>query len=298
MNVRQPIHHVLSMYRVYKLPQTCRTLVTVSRLLSCCSHRGNVKRTMDMNSWNYSDLETWKSVKGWAGEGQRQSPIDIDTKNLLKSNELGDLKLTNFDKSLSGTWSNAGNSIRFDPASGSPTVLFQNHRGVYELQQFHFHWGATGSQGSEHTIDGQTYSGELHFVTRKTTVDATAGDAFAVLGVLLVSDNSMSATGSWKELLDNIPTQNQKKNSVSAVQPADLLPSSLSYYHYEGSLTTPPCSEIVQWFLLRSPLNVPSAFLDSLRNTVTGMEGQSLCANFRKPQPLNGRQVMVQGDNS
>ena len=253
---------------------------------------------MDANSWNYNDLETWKSVKGWAGQGLRQSPINIDTGSLIKSPALVELKLTNFDKSLSGTWSNARNSIRFDPAPGSPSATFQNHRGIYELQQFHFHWGATSSEGSEHTVDGQAYSGELHFVTRKTAGNDTAGDAFAVLGVLLASDSSMPVTRSWKELLDNIPTQDQKINSVGAVRPTDLLPNSLGYYYYEGSLTTPPCSEVVQWFLLRTPLNVPSAFLDTLRSTVTGMEGQLLSTNYREPQPLNGRQVMVQGDSS
>ena len=253
---------------------------------------------MEANSWNYDNLETWKSVKGWAGEGLRQSPINIDTKKLLKGPELIDLKLNNFNKSLSGTWTNARNSIRFDPAAGSSSATFQNHRGIYELQQFHFHWGSTSSEGSEHTIDGRAYSGELHFVTRKITGNDTAGDAFAVLGVLMTSDSSMPVTGSWKELLDNIPTQDQKINSVNAVRPADLLPNNLSYYYYEGSLTTPPCSEVVQWFLLKSPLNVPSTFLDMLRSAVTGMEGQLLSTNFREPQPLNGRPVMVQGDSS
>ena len=271
---------------------------TFRRLLGCCSYRGNKNRSMDANSWNYSNLETWKSVKGWAGEGLRQSPINIDTKNLFKSPALVNLKLTNFDKSLNGTWSNARNSVRFDPTPEALRATFQNHRGIYELQQFHFHWGATSNEGSEHTVDGQTYSGELHFVTRNTTGDDAAGDAFAVLGVLMVSDSSMAVAGSWKELLDNIPTQDQMINSVSAVRPADLLPDNLHYYYYEGSLTTPPCSEVVQWFLLRTPLSVPSTFLDTLRSTVTGMEGQSLCTNFRVPQPLNGRQVMVQGDST
>ena len=281
---------------INKFVHTFRTLGNCRRLLSCCSYRGNENRSMDANSWNYNNLDTWKSVKGWAGEGLRQSPINIDTNNLLNSPALVDLKLTNFDKSLSGTWSNARNSVRFDPAPKASRATFQNHRGIYELQQFHFHWGATSNEGSEHTVDGQTYSGELHFVTRNTTGDDTAGDAFAVLGVIMVSDSSMGVTGSWKELLDNIPTQDQTINSVSAVRPADLLPDNLNYYYYEGSLTTPPCSEVVQWFLLRTPLSIPSAFLDALRSTVTGMEGQSLSTNFRVPQPLNGRQVMVQGD--
>ena len=284
------------MYRL-KFVCTFRSLVTARRLLNCCAFHANQKPGMEANSWNYSDLETWKSVRGWAGGGVRQSPVDIDTKSVVESASLGNLTLTNFDKALSGTWSNARNSVRFDPATGAPTALLQNHLGTYELQQFHFHWGPSSSEGSEHTIDGQTYAGELHFVTRKNTGDASASDAFAVLGVLLVSDAEIPATGSWKELLDNIPAQNEKVNTVSMVQPTDLLPASLSYYYYEGSLTTPPCSEVVQWFLLRSPLHVPATFLDALRTTVVGMEGQPLNTNFRRPQPLNGRQVMIRDDS-
>ena len=281
----------------FKHIRTFRTLVTTKRLLNCCTSRGNQKPGMEANSWNYCNLETWKSVKGWAGGGVRQSPVDIDTKSVVENASLSNLKLTNFDKPLSGNWSNARNSVRFDPATGSTTALLQNHLGTYELQQFHFHWGPSSSEGSEHTIDGQSYGGELHFVTKKNTGDATAGDAFAVLGVLLVSDAAIPATGSWKELLDNVPAQNERINTVSMVRPTDLLPTSLSYYYYEGSLTTPPCSEVVQWFVLRSPLHVPATFLDALRTTVIGMEGQPLNTNYRQPQPLNGRQVMLR-DNS
>ena len=278
-----------------KLVCTLRTLVTTRLIFS--TFRGGKTREMATKSWNYSELESWKNVKDWAGDGLRQSPVDIKTTNLVKDTGLLDLKLTNFDKVLTGTWSNAKNSVRFDPVADSPTALLKNHLGIYKLKQFHFHWGSVSTQGSEHTINGQTYGGELHFVTQKTTGDSTAGDAFAVLGVLLVSDTSMSATGSWMELLNNIPTQNGDTNTVSGVQPTDFLPNNLSYYYYEGSLTTPPCSEVVQWFLLRNPINVPSAFLDSLRNRVSGMEGQLLKANYRDPQPLNGRQVMIQDDS-
>jgi len=58
-------------------------------------------------------------------------------------------------------------------------------------------------------INGQTYGGELHFVTRKTAGTSTAGDDLAVLGVLF-SETSIPVTGSWRDL-DNIPTQNEGK---------------------------------------------------------------------------------------
>ena len=89
---------------MYRL-RTYRTLVTV-RLLRCYSLRVSEKRGMPSKSWNYSDQESWKSLNGWAGGGVRQSPIDIETKYLVKNVSLVDLKLTNFDKALNGKWSN------------------------------------------------------------------------------------------------------------------------------------------------------------------------------------------------
>ena len=59
--------------------------------------------------------------------------------------------------------------------------------------------------GSEHLVDGNAHSGELHFVTRKTTGSATAGNAFAVLGVLLRSDSSSPNSGMWALLTADVP---------------------------------------------------------------------------------------------
>lgn len=246
-------------------------------------------------SWNYTDQSFWATVEEWKCNGQRQSPINIISSMLVMNGELIDLTLTNFDQPYDGTFVNTGHSVQFIPNPGSTVPTLQNHLGTYELKQFHFHWGATSSVGSEHTVDGGRYSGELHFVTRKTTGDDGDGDAFAVLGVLLNSDTSLS-NGSYMELLNNIPTEADTNSSVNGVSPADYLPNSLSYYYYEGSLTTPPCSEVVQWFLLRNPVNVPSVFLDSLRDTVDGEDGEVLDMNFRMTQPLNGRQVSIQTD--
>ena len=250
-------------------------------------------------SWNYTNQGFWNTVEDWECNGQRQSPIDIDTNTLVTSDELIDLILTNFDQAYDGTFKNTGHSVQFEPNAESPVARFQNHRGTYELQQFHFHWGATSSEGSEHTVDGQAYSGELHFVTRNTMGNDTAGDAFAVLGVLLTSDSSMS-TGPYMELLSNIPTEpdgNMSTRTVNGVRPTDLMPTNLSYYYYEGSLTTPACYERVQWFLLRTPVNVPSEFLEALRSTVDDEDGEILDMNFRMTQPLNGRQAMIQTDD-
>ena len=243
-------------------------------------------------SWTYSDQDAWESVSAWDCDGTSQSPIDIDTGDLNTTNSLIDLSLTNFDQSFSGNFSNTGHSVQFTPYSDLDTAVIENHLGTYELQQFHFHWG------SEHTVDGGRYSGELHFVTRKTTGDSTDYDAYTVMGVLLESDSSLSVTGSWLELYNNIPTDYEDVNSVSGLDVTEFLPSSMTYYHYEGSLTTPACSEVVQWFVLKNPVSVPSDFLDALRTTVNDENGDTLTTNYRDTQDLNGREVMIKASSA
>ena len=248
---------------------------------------------LSTTSWNYTDQDAWETVSSWYCDGTRQSPIDIDTDDLVTNDSLISLSLTNFDQSFSGDFSNTGHSVQFAPDSGLDTAVIENHLGTYELQQFHFHWGSSSSEGSEHTIDGTMYAGELHFVSTKTTGASTDDDAYTVIGVLLESDSSMSLSGSWSELYDNIPTNYADSNSVSGLDLTEFLPSSLSYYYYEGSFTTPECNEIVQWFVLRNPVSVPSDFLDALRTTVNDEDGDTLTTNYRYTQDLNSRDVYV-----
>ena len=245
-------------------------------------------------SWNYTDQDAWEDESYWYCDGTSQSPINIDTSDLFTNGSLISLTLTNFDQNFTGDFENTGHSVQFTPDSSLDTATIENYFGTYELQQFHFHWGSSSSEGSEHTIDGTSYAGELHFVTRKTTGNATDYDAYTVMAVLLVSDSLLSLSDSWEELYYNIPTDYGDTNTVSGLELTDFLPSSLGYYHYEGSLTTPACSEVVQWFVLKNTVNVPSNFLDALRTTVNDEDGETLTENHRDTQNLNDREVMVQ----
>jgi len=249
-------------------------------------------------AWNYSNQDAWKAVEEWTCGGRRQSPVNVITSSLTTNPSLVDLTLTDFDRGYDGNWTNTGHGLQFNPDTSSFVPTFGNHLGTYELLQFHFHWGTTSTVGSEHQVDGSTYGGELHFVTRKTTGSNTAGDAFAVLGVLLRSDSSLPQSGVWNTLAENIPSAKGDYEPLSGIQPTDMIPTNLSYYYYQGSLTTPACSEVVQWFLLRNAVNVPADFLQAMRTEVLDADGAVLQENWRDPQPLNGRRVMIQGSGS
>ena len=261
-------------------------------IIICCDSTAG---TANDHQWNYTNQEAWKHVQGWNCNGIRQSPISIDTNHLIVSNELIDPILWNFEYPYDGTFSNNGHTVRFDPATGSPTAIFKNHLGTYEFLQFHFHWGSNNFRGSEHRILNGANSGEVHFVTKKTTGVSTDEDAFSVLGVFLIGNDFIRLSGSWERLYSNMPIKNHVENSVNEVRLDDFLPPNFTlgrYYHYEGSLTTPPCSETVQWFVLQEPLYVSNDFLAQLR-TIQGENGEALTMNYRYTQPTNGRQVTI-----
>ena len=248
------------------------------------------------DKWNYTNEEAWKQVEGWSCNGTDQSPINIITTGIKKDPKLIDLILTNFDQRFEGNWTNTGHSVQFTPRSdiAGTAATFKNHVGTYTFQQFHFHWGTNGQLGSEHLVDGNTFSGEMHFVARKNTGNMTDGDAYAVLGIFLVEDSSVSTTGTiWMELLNKIPHETEGFEIVHEVILSDFIPNDKSYYYYEGSYTTPPCSQVVQWFVLRSVLRVPQDFMNALRTTVNNEEGQPLTTNYRDTQPLNNRDVLI-----
>ena len=257
--------------------------------------RGSIVASQGDHDWDYTNQEAWKHVTGWNCDGIRQSPVNIDTNTLVLNTDLITPRLWNFEQYYNGTFTNNGHTVRFDPAPDSPTALFQNHLGTYELQQVHFHWGATNTRGTEHTTNGGGLSGEVHFVTQKITGLPTDRDALAVLGVFLIDHNLVHLTGSWQELYTNMPIGDHSANPVYGVRLDDFLPPNFTlgnYYYYEGSLTTPPCSEVVQWFVLGEPIYMSTDFTDKLR-TVVGSTGGALTMNYRYTQPLRGRRVMI-----
>lgn len=142
----------------------------------------------------------------------------------------------------------------------------------YELVQFHFH------KPSEEQVDEKAYDMVAHLVHRDRD------GRLAVVAVPLVK-------GRASPLIDNLwshlPTQKNKEIAVDRVtiNAADLLPENHAYYTFAGSLTTPPCTEGVTWFVLREPSSVSAAEIARFAAIYP--------MNARPVQPLNGREVRV-----
>ena len=245
--------------------------------------------------FNYGEQAAWDNLTNSQCGYTSQSPINVITDDLESGDEIGltNLVFSYLEGQLDGTITNNGHSITFEPSEIDVERTVETYRGTYELLQFHFHWGANNDQGSEHRVDSNQYSGELHFV-HKTTSTSTTGtdfDYYTVVGVLLQGDDDLSATGTIWETFSTVPEYEETLNITDADTTFnDLLPSDRTYYYYNGSLTTPLCNQIVQWVLLKTPLTVPGSFLTAVR-TVQTKDGEDLTYNFRSVQALNGRKI-------
>ena len=241
---------------------------------------------------------SYDKQSAWTGEcntGKSQSPILIDTSTIVPV-RFAPLVLQNWNVPLNGYFKQRGKTVKFFEKSGMvlPTII---KNGVtYYVCQFHFHWGADDSSGTEHQIDNTKYAAELHMVSAKDLTycadldSQTAPDAVLVIGVLLKATSTPSNAAMWNKLM--VPKVYNLVIPVTSVKYSDLLPSSLDYYFYNGSLTVPSCGEVVQWYVLKNTIDIPTDFLSQLRavQTTNGSK-MTLPYNFRNLQALNGRKV-------
>ncbi|KAJ0059745.1 hypothetical protein NL108_011252, partial [Boleophthalmus pectinirostris] len=134
--------------------------------------------------------------------------------------------------------------------------------GVYRLKQFHFHWGASDDRGSEHTVAGTKFPAELHLVHWNTKYPnfgdaASKPDGLAVVGVFLKPGDANPNLQKVLDCFDAIKAKG-KQTTFPGFDPSTLLPGSLDYWTYDGSLTTPPLLESVTWIVCKEPISVSS----------------------------------------
>lgn len=206
-------------------------------------------------SFSYTPQNLWPGICVTGNTG-RQSPIDIKEDDVEEDENLSALKFSSaYSSMIDGEFENTCQNIEFTP-DGSVNAIMTTPVGNYKLLQFHFHWGATSGEGSEHLVDGNAEEFEAHFVHEKIGgTNASAGDALAVLAVR-GKVSSQPITGIFTELDASQITEVDAKIDVEDIIMEDLFPKNRDYYYYEGSLTTPGCDEIVQWFVFKNTIQV------------------------------------------
>ncbi|XP_039892921.1 carbonic anhydrase [Simochromis diagramma] len=253
------------------------------------------------HGWGYEPTngpDTWAADFPIA-DGNRQSPINIIPKEAHYDPSLKALKIS-YDPSNTKGILNNGHSFQVDfvDDTDSSTLTGGPISGVYRLRQFHFHWGGSDNRGSEHTLNGIKFPCELHLVHWNTKYPsfgeaAEKSDGLAVVGVFLKIGAANPRLQKVLDALDAIKNKG-KQTTFANFDPRTLLPGSLDYWTYEGSLTTPPLLESVTWIVLKEPISVSPAQMAKFRSLLFTGDGEAPCYmvdNYRPPQPLKGRLV-------
>ena len=221
------------------------------------------------HSWDYGETlgpSKWGDLKpefALCKTGHRQSPIDI------LNPQKADLPPIRFDYKPSPLHIiDNGHTIMVNYAPGSSVSVGGKK---YALKQFHFH------RPSEEKINGKNFDMTVHLV------HADEEGKLAVVAVLLQEgeDNPLV-----RELWSDLPKEKEKEVLLDNIQidASRILPSDRSYYTFSGSLTTPPCSEDVTWFVLKHPTTVSAAEIKQF---------SQLYRNDTRPtQPLYDRIVL------
>jgi carbonic anhydrase len=230
-------------------------------------------RTQWKTSWTYegpTGAEHWGDLDPEytaCKAGHEQSPIDI------RGAERADLPTIRFEYQTGPLQYliNNGHTIRvnYHDAPGRGNFLVVGGRR-YQLTQFHFH------RPSEEFIYGKAYDMEVHLMH-----EASDGKVAGVT-VLLQSGKSNAAI---QRIWEHMPKTEGKEEAIAGVEvnPAGLLPRTLVYYTYMGSLTAPPCTEGVTWFVLKTPMEISAEQINAFAKLYPH--------NVRPIQPLNGRAV-------
>lgn len=209
--------------------------------------------------------------------GRKQTPIDIATANALPT-PLPALVTQYLATPL--IVENTGHVAEVPVQPGSVLRIGQD---TYGLLQFHLH------APSEHTLNGQFAAGELHLVHRNSLLD------LAVVGVMLqIAPPGTPVNAAVEAILQGVPeVAGEEVELAPGLDPRQVLPPQLGYYSYSGSLTTPPCSEGVRWFVLKQPVYVSQEAIDRYHDVIAHFPGYAGFRDNNRPvRPLNGRAVL------
>jgi carbonic anhydrase len=218
--------------------------------------------------------------------GKTQSPIDVP--DLSQQAVFNQNKLTiNYQSApmvivedgttnlmLNGqqTLVNTGHGVQLNFPSTQLKESITYNQTTYKLIQFHLHVPA------ENTLHGQTFPMEIHFVHQSDD------GKIAVIGVLVQRGKANPAL---QRIVEHLPTVKKQEQTIQGegINPAELLPQQRAYYSFAGSLTTPPCTEGLQWLLMADTITASPLQIAALKKAADG-------ANARPIQKLNERKII------
>lgn len=219
--------------------------------------------------WRYSGdhgPDKWGSLSNefqLCSTGVQQSPVILD--NTIPAALKPLKRLQKFPlKSIAYK----EHSLQIDAGTGNMMVLDQK---PYQLKYLILHLP------SEHQIKEKSFAAELQMLHEDK-------NGRKVMIAVLFEEGSANPV--MEKLLGSLPKEGESSKAIAMrITPADLMPVKQAYYRYSGSLTTPPCSEGVQWIIMKEPLKLSKAQIEALQSALGG-------PNHRPVQDPQGRMIL------
>ncbi|RTG84717.1 uncharacterized protein DC041_0003989 [Schistosoma bovis] len=192
--------------------------------------------------------------------GRHQSPINIMTKNLVYDHSLSAMEIEGLEKQLELIVENCGYDIRisltneFVQLNGGPSSY------AYRISFMQIKFGSASTQGSEHTIDGKAFPGEIYSFNNELYNNLSEA-FYRPNGILAISVFFKIGNATNKDLLGVVAAAEQtifkgETFQLKGLELRSLLTSTHEFMTYEGSLPFPPCHETVTWIILNHPIMI------------------------------------------
>lgn len=222
--------------------------------------------------WGYDiddGPEKWASLSpnyALCKNGKHQSPINITRSRIIDTENHLTLAYKT-EKEAAKNTTNNGHSVQINFQNGGE-VRFKNTR--YSLVQLHFH------TPSETQIEGKRFPMEMHIVHQNKK-----GDTLVIAALFEEGKENPSL----QKIIDSMPAKTNQSKPFSTLDMNGILPMQSGYYAFDGSLTTPPCSENVQWVVFQNPTQASKKQIEAFQAI--------LHHNARDVQPIDDRVIEI-----
>ncbi|XP_078602377.1 carbonic anhydrase-related protein 10-like isoform X2 [Branchiostoma floridae x Branchiostoma japonicum] len=259
--------------------------------------------------WTYEGItgpQFWGLVNSdWVmcKDGKMQSPINFRANQILYDPNLIPINFDSDTDKMNGTLLNTGHDLTFQVDDRNRVNLTGGPLSyLYRLQELRLHYGSIDSQGSEHSVDGYSFPGELQLLFYNYDLygdlaEATKGTSgLAIISLFIQIGNSTNPELDkllWSDRLQNV-TYKGSAARVEDFNLTNLFPTTPHYMTYQGSLTSPDCAETVTWIVMNKPVYISRKKMNQLRNLWQNTMGQKetpLADNFRPTSNLNSRTI-------
>ncbi|XP_052756007.1 carbonic anhydrase 6-like [Galleria mellonella] len=250
---------------------------------------------VSLKDWDYEGQEKWAVLYPQCG-GHSQSPVDVPVDRLITTKGASPILFYNYNAvptsltlenngksvTLRGEWKNKLRPLVYGGAA---------HSRRYVFHSLTLHWP------SEHTVGGLQYPLEsqvLHisaeYRTLEEALEAYARDPQAILGIVNLYKFDNNTQKGLSVLLKTVSKMTSVRESVARNPLSYFSPPLKEYAYYQGSLTTPPCTESVMWLIRGRALSVTRDYMEMVRGLLEEFSEPEKTFH-RRVQPLNDRKI-------